>query len=156
MTLPFDIIRNVVSFLPYTERVDANRVLPIEHRIVKRVESDNHNLHVKVNLIRHKLARFDKSQPRSRERVKIIKQVFLYILHTKDTVLLTKSTAPFHNVIIEKAKQFLTDEAFDVNMLIRHRKEIISLRRVCEKLISKIEGFTPATSHVASRFVMVI
>jgi NADH pyrophosphatase NudC (nudix superfamily) len=135
--LPEDMIRNVAQYLPYNERVELNRILPFELRIVKKLNSDDHNLMVKRDLIQKRISDTEKYPLNSKERIIHVKKMFLYLLHTNDDILLRRDM--FRAVVIEKARSMSRMDAHDLQLVLNYRKEVKSLTRAAQQLVSKLE-----------------
>lgn len=152
--VPDDVIRNIVEFLPYNERVEVNRCLPVDYRVVRKLDSDAHNLKVKVSLMSRKLARVGETGENTLKRIRTVKEAFLYLLHTKDTVLLTQKK--FGNAIIQKTQEVLTGNMVPPWMELRYHRDIKSLRRVAEKLHSYMESGVFPEKNIKPKLAVVV
>jgi hypothetical protein len=85
MELPNEICREIGSYLDYESRMNYNRVMDFEDRFVRKLNSDSHNLLVKVATLRSKV---DKSETYCPCYKTInFQRIFHYLAETKDEVL---------------------------------------------------------------------
>lgn len=141
--LPYDVLRHISTFLEYNDRVSLNVCLPASEQFVKTLNSDSHNLAVKVNLIRQKLNHVENVTPNTKEKIRALKRLFLYLLHTKDMCLFTKTNRNLYNAFLTPARLHSREDVYDPFMFQRHRKEVRSLIRVSQQLVSYLESMTP-------------
>lgn len=134
--IPEDVLRNIASFLPYNERVEMNRALPLHYRFVKKINSDEHNAKYKQELLRNKLKKVYESEALTLDRVKHVKQLVLYLLHTRDTYLFIYPNLV--NMMIQKSREFSTIANYG-NLVITERRAVLSLVRAASQLLSKAE-----------------
>lgn len=149
LPLPFDTLPNIInqmigSHLDYDSRMNFSRVLTsVDDKYVNKIDSDAHNLSVKANLLRDKLSRFEAQPLYSIQRIKIMKEMFLYLLHTKDTCLFTKTGKDLRRVMIDRAILFSDEQAYGVQLYYRYRRECRSLMNVAAKLFSYLDSLPP-------------
>jgi len=152
--IPEDVLRHIASFLPYNERVEMNRALPFHYRLVKKLNSDEHNAKYKQELLQKKLARFEESPAGSLARLNQVKQMMLYLLHTKDTCLLRN--CKFRNTVITKCREFSNVGNYG-NLLITERAAVRSCMRAASQLLSKLESTTfPNHKKITPQFVQIM
>jgi hypothetical protein len=153
--LPHEIDRLIGSYLDYESRMNFNRVLPdVNDRFVRKLPSDAHNLHVKVDLIRHKLTQIQ-NEYTMRRRFRLLKQLCLYILHTKDTALSTSLNQEFYDALQQKTRQIL-QLSEGMRFLTASGSEFKSFTKVCIELFSYIENRPPPTLHISPALVEIV
>jgi len=141
LKFPHEICREIGSFLDYESRMNFNRVVELNDRYVKRLNSDKHNLIVKVALLSAKLSRHDNIQG-IRNATMSICSVFAYLINTKDKVLFNQKS--LINAMIERATYYSVKENI-INRAGERPSSKVARRlvRLSKKLISKVKnGFT--------------
>jgi hypothetical protein len=144
-------LQRVVEFLPYNERVEMNRILPLHYRVVKKLNSDEHNFHVKLMLMKDKITKINSYEQGNVERLKTAKKMFLYFAHTKDKVLYMNET--LRNTALSKAKEIVSGTQFTPQMILFHRREVKSLVRAAEELIRYFETESVQTRKMTYKLV---
>lgn len=140
-TLPESIMQEIVSYLPYDERIEANKALPFQFRFVKKINSDSHNLKVKTNMITYKLSKIETTQSSSIQRVRAVKSLMTYLANTNDTALF--SYEKFKDVVLQKANEMMQDDTYSDYIKRRYRHDVRSIKNVCKRLIEKLQTLKP-------------
>ena len=156
MELPSCVMRNIASFLPYNERIEVNKMVPIEDRVVKKLDSDGHNLYVKSVMFTDKLIRFNQLSFDSLVRLNAAISLFWYILHTKDTCLLRNSRQDFIDILLEKANYFSQITAYSVVMLVKHGKKCEQLVELSKQLVELINTTPRTEKYVPGEAVQIV
>lgn len=133
--LPSDAIKHISGFLDYNSRVDFNTVVTPECRLVKKINSDAHNLHVKVAFVRGKLFEINNNYNQQEYALLIIK-LYGYLINTKDTVLFELRGMFYRNAIINRTKE-IQEECNSYEYLTE--KTFINVMRVTTRLQKKLE-----------------
>lgn len=141
LKLPHEICREIGSFLDYESRINFNRVVELNDRYFKRLESDKHNLDLKVALVSAKLERHYNTGG-IRKTTMSICGIFAYFINTKDTVLFNQKS--IIDAMLDRAKYYSVKENIVNRSGARPSPKLARrLTRLCKKLVSKIEnGFT--------------
>lgn len=147
-----DNLRIIASFLSYNDRINMNKCLPKKYQYVKKIDSDAHNLHIKMNLLKHKLDLVEKFSYDSLERIKAVKRTFLYLLHTRDTCLFSCNPTLF-KVLREKVYELSDINSYNPFIMTKYRKDINSLMRVTQKLISVLDAMPVPTENKKYKFI---
>ena len=151
--IPENIIQHIVSFLPYNERVEMNRILPVNCRVVKKLDSDSHNLRVKSKLIKEKLSKIENAGSLTIMKMKYVKQLFLYLLHTRDNVMF--HYPKFKAVTIERALHHMDMRVYGY-LANTMRQEVKSTIRVATQLLSKLnENEYPIKEDMVGKIVSI-
>lgn len=137
-SIPEDALRIIASFLPYDQRVEMNRALPFDYRFVRKIKSDEHNVQYKVKLVNGKIARF-LAETDQTKRVKIVKQIILYMLHTKDSCLFRYPN--LKNMLYTKCLEFIDRDNYR-NLMIQNPRLVKSSIRASTELLHKLETTT--------------
>lgn len=114
-TLPSDVVKHLSGYLDYNSRVSFNTVMPLECKLIKRLNSDSHNLKVKSSLVRHKLDVIENSKDELSVILGVIK-LFSYFVNTKDTVLFELKTMSYRDVILTRIIDFQMNETRYINL----------------------------------------
>jgi hypothetical protein len=119
--------------------MNYNRNVEFNDRYTTRLNSDKHNLRVKVALVRGMLDRQSECVDPVRSVI-LLKRVFLYMLKTVDTVLLDRES--FAKQVLERALCYsVIDNITNENAI--PTKIAKRLVRVSRKLVLKVKnGFT--------------
>ena len=128
---------HIAPFLDHASRMNFNATLPVEYRYTKKMNSDAHNLAVKVDLVSRKLNRAMSAPSNSDLKVRRLKEVMTYIANTKDDALLSFSP-DLRGVILDRAQYLSNIQNFPMYQ-IYNRKRVNELMRVCQRLVEKIE-----------------
>ncbi len=107
--LPSDVVKHLSGYLDYNSRVSFNTVVPLECKLIKKVNSDSHNLKVKLSLIKHKLDVIENSKDNLSVILGVIK-LFSYFVKTKDNVLFELKSIHYRNIILTRIIDFQTNE----------------------------------------------
>lgn len=107
--LPSDVVKHLSGYLDYNSRVDFNTVMPLECKLTKRLDSDAHNLRVKLSLLKRKLRKVDRTKDFLGTMLGVIKS-FGYLINTKDTVIFELKSMHYRDIILAKIIDFQTDE----------------------------------------------
>lgn len=154
--LPHEMNREIGSFLDYESRMNfAQVVIDKEDRFVRKLNSDAHNLRVKVDLVKHKLHKFEETSPNTKSRLIAMKKLFLYLLHTKDTALFDLTGTGFHNVVKDRASLHTNMDTYYHMGLTKYTRETKSLMRVSAQLASLMDTKKPSVVPIKSGFVAI-
>ena len=153
--IPEYVLRHIVSFLPYNERVEINQILPLEYRITKKIESDIHNYRVKSKLIFDKLERINNAVPNSIEKIRDVEKLFLYLLDTKDECLFSMTSPKFHEAVKDRARLHATDDGYVWTVRNKYPDEVASLMEVSARLLSYMDTKTPGKGVGVGKLVTV-
>lgn len=82
--LPLEILPMIGQYLDFETRMNYNRAVPFECRVVRKLESDQHNKKVKNDFYKYKLLKINDADGDYRNA--LIKDLLLYILNTKDSI----------------------------------------------------------------------
>ena len=147
MAIPHDVLKLIVTYLPYNDRVEANKYLPLEYQVIRKLDSDSHNLRVKIMLLDHKLSKIREQHPDSLNAVRLTTQLFDYLTQTKDDCLFVMTTTNLHAMLRGKASfsRLIYDEHDWIHR--KFRRDIRLMNSSIDKFIQKIDSKTPATKE---------
>lgn len=152
--LPSDVVKHLARYLDYNSRVDFNTVVTPECRVVKKINSDAHNLHVKVSLVNHKLSKIRQVIEDDRYSYKhalLLIDLYRYMIDTKDNVIIELRSIEYRNTILIGTEDLkdLCDE-FDVS-----EKMKLYIMRLAILLEKKIEVI-PFRKKVKAELVQIL
>jgi hypothetical protein len=147
LTLPNEICREIGGYLDYESRMNYNRNVELDDRFVKKLKSDEHNLQVKVNLLKSKLNRHD-AMVGIQNTARSMVSIFAYLVKTKDNVLFNDKR--FTTVVLARARYHSLEENIFGNDGTRPPRQLVKrLIRLAKKLVLKVEnGFTSNTKKI--------
>lgn len=132
---------HIAPFLDYESRMNFNQTQPIQYRYAKRMDSDAHNLSVKVDLVAQKMGRIDKILNTHNQQIRAIKEVMTYLVNTNDAVLFCYSDK-LRDTIIDRARHFSNVNNYPLGH-VYNTKKVYELINVSTRLLSKIESVKP-------------
>ncbi len=136
--LPHEICREIGSYLDYESRMNYNSLLDFEDKFVRKLNSDAHNLHVKVMHLSHYVEniylKYDPIQ-----KAIILMKLFHYLLFTKDTVLFTSSNMLLRTTLLNKLNEFVEYVTTDPTFSKKWKKNVAY---VSTKLVAKFESIS--------------
>lgn len=137
--LPAEINRLVGSYLDYNSRVNFLSVLPSnEDKFVRKLNSEEHNFRIKINLIRDLLNKTFEATTRRKKAISV-KNTLRYFAKTKDTIVMDNST--FRSVLLLKAREWSNPMSLEfVNINPRIKKTI---NNYAKKVIARYENYVP-------------
>ena len=152
--LPSDVVKHLARYLDYNSRVDFNTVVTPECRVVKKINSDAHNLHVKVSLVNNKLSKIREvieDDAFSHRHALLLIKLYGYMINTKDNVIIELRSIEYRNTILRGTKD-LTDmcDEFDVS-----QKTKLNMIKVFTLLEKKMEDI-PFRKKVKAELVKIL
>lgn len=154
MALPEDVLGLIATYMSYNDRVNMNQILSHENQVIKKLDSDAHNLAVKSVLVEQKLIAITRAPSTSVERLRKCKQLMLYLLHSKDDCLFRKSSR-FVSTVKSKAHEFTQLESFANELIIYHLQDVKSLMRASQQVISYLDVTTFPPLDVRPKIVTI-
>lgn len=152
--LPSDVIKHLSGFLDYNSRVDFNTVVTPECRLVKKINSDAHNLKVKLSLIKQKIKKICSTE----DNIELHLKLFGYLINTKDTVLFELKSTKYRESMLLKIihlhNYLETSEEFDEYDK-KDNQLKLNLIRVITRLEKKLNNI-PLRKQVKPRLVKIL
>jgi hypothetical protein len=143
--LPSDVLTNgILSFLDYESRINANRVLMPEDRMVKQFSKEkvlHHDIAVNASILKNTIDKIDKQNGLNKvtERLKIWREFCKKVLNFKlDSVI---QASPFlYDILQKKLKEFSNIDMHKTNKVpIWLSKRIVSLTEDVFQYLHNIE-----------------
>jgi hypothetical protein len=156
MELPSCVMRNIASFLPYNERIEVNKMVPIEDRIVKKLDSDGHNLYVKSVMLTEMVIKINMMPSDSLMKLDGFIKLFWYILHTKDTCLLRNSRQDFIDILLGKAEIYSRPISYSVLMVVKHKRKVDALIELSKQLAVLLNTTPRRQEYVPGEAVQIV
>ena len=152
--LPSDVLKHLGRYLDYNSRVDFNTVVTPDSKLIKKLNSDAHNLHVKVSLVNHKLSKIAEVMEEdafSHKHALLVIKLYGYMINTKDNVIIELRSNEYRKTIL-RGTQDLKDvyDRFDIR-----EKTRLNMVKVFTLLEKKIEDI-PFRKKVKAELVQIL
>ncbi len=131
--LPEDVIRHIATFLPYNERIEVNKLVTVNMRHIKKLDSETHHVYVTMQLLTKMLNNVE-TKKTPRQKALAITKLMRENASNRSSLALKHSR--YRAVVINKCNEFL-DDGYDMSFV--HRKVAKGLKNTCRRLLQKIE-----------------
>lgn len=156
MELPSCVMRNIASFLPYNQRIEVNKLVPLEDRVVKKLDSDGHNLYVKSVMFTDKVIKINHLPNDSLKKLDAFINLFQYVLTMKDTCLLVNSRQDFIDILLAKGQLYSMITAYSVVLLVKHGKKCEQLMELSKQLVELLQTTPRRKEYVLGEIVQIV
>ena len=150
-TLPSDVVKHIGKYLDYNSKVNFNIVNPLECKLIKKLDSDAHNLKVKMSLVNNRLSKIrdvEEDDIYSHKHALLLFDLYRYMIDTKDNAIIELRSIEYRNNILRGTEE-LKDMCDDFDVSERMKRNIMGVAILLEK---KIED-TPFRKEVKPKLI---
>jgi hypothetical protein len=151
--LPFEIVQKIGFLLDYNSRVYFNQCLKHKDQCIKRLNSDSHNLQVKIELITLWIKNSDEISHFSiSKQCRIFLKIFQYLSQTRDKILFEINYPKWRDILYYKTDEFSNNETYRGKYVSRYN--IRAIKRACYKIREKLDAI-PGTKSIRPQCITI-